>query len=51
MPGDRSNEAAVNRVEKDRMIATLSQLKSEAMIQSKYIIIAPSILGLLHFLE
>lgn len=51
MPSYRGDEVAVNRMEKDGVITALSQLESKATVQRNYIMIAPSILGLFHFLK
>ena len=51
MPSHRSDEVAVNRMKKDGVIATLSRLESKTTVHRNYIIIAPSMLGLLHSLK
>jgi hypothetical protein len=51
MPSYRGNQVAVNGMKKDGVIAALSRLESKATVHRNYIIIAPSMLGLLHSLK
>lgn len=51
MPSHRGHEATVNRMKKDGVITALPLFESKAPVQRNYIIIAPSVLRISHFLK